>query len=182
MLLNSLPKTSWGCIWNANWASCCPSWSRERWALYAVQMFMNGFQWLPTTKHFLIQNTSVYFLSEPVSTWQFFLQRNIKSCVLSSLNTCFLCPAAAASTEPPSDCVPGSGCPAVHTQPALKETGGLELVQWATGLKRREDMLLLLPNTMSLCILWIEAGSALHEALAAHSHQDWLKISVKLGQ
>lgn len=45
----------------------------------------------------------------------------------------FLHPAAA-STEPPSACVPGSGCPPVptrHTQPALKVTGGLEHLQWS---------------------------------------------------
>lgn len=108
---------------------------------------------------FSVKTTSVYFLPESLSTWQFFLQRTISSGTSFSLDKCFLRPAAG-STEPPSDCVPGPGSPPVHTQPALKVTGGLGYVQWATEWKGERNMFLLLPNTMSLCILWIEAGSA----------------------
>lgn len=108
---------------------------------------------------FSVKNTSVYFLSEPLSTWQFFLHRNINSGSPPSLDKRFSRPAAR-STELPSDCVPGSGSPPVHTQPALKVIGGLGYVQWATEWKGERNMFLLLPNTTSLCILWIEAGSA----------------------
>lgn len=75
---------------------------------------------------FSFKTTSVYFLSEPVSTCQFFLQRNMNICIPSSLNKCFLHPAAeedARNTDILSPgCVPGSGCPPVHTEPALKVT------------------------------------------------------------
>lgn len=108
---------------------------------------------------FSVKTTSVYFLSEPLSAWQFFLHRNINSGSPPSLDKRFLRPAAR-STELPSDCVPGSGSPPVHTQPALKVMGGLGYVPWATEWKGERNMFLLLPNTTSLCILWIEAGSA----------------------
>lgn len=126
---------------------------------------------------FSVKNTSVYFIPEPLSTWQFFLQRNTSSGTPSSLDKCFLCPAAG-STEPPSDCVPGPGSPPAHTQPALKVTGGLGYVQWATEWKGERNMFLLLPNTMSLCILWIEAGSAC--ACPRAAVEGWRMKDVKL--
>lgn len=133
-----------------------PQLKQGRWALHTVQMFVNGFQWLPTTI-FSFKNTSVYFLSEPVSTWQFFLQRNINSCIPSSLNKLLVC--CCCKHRATIWLCPRVRLPPVLTQPASKVMRGLEHVQLQEW-KGERNILLLLPNTMSPCILWIEAGSA----------------------
>lgn len=96
-LLNSLLKTSWGRIWNANWASCCPSWSKRRWALQAVQMFVNGFQWLPPSKHFLIQNHFSSFSFRACKYLAVFPPEEHQQSCPFQLKQFFLCPAAAST-------------------------------------------------------------------------------------